>query len=142
VVAAIAEQAASFIHAQVNCYTHPLLEQLAERLARITPDGIDTFFFTNSGAEATEASVKLAKQATGRPNVIVFSGSFHGRTHLAMAMTTSRPATAPGTPAACRRVRVAVPGDRSGTLDDASTRALDDLRSPAPARPPRPRPRR
>ena len=60
------------------------------RLAAIAPDGIDTFFFANSGAEATEAAVKLAKQVTGRPNVIVFQGSFHGRTHLAMAMTTSK----------------------------------------------------
>ena len=54
-----------FIHAQANCYRHPLLEQLADRLAQITPHGIDTFFFANSGAEATEAAVKLAKQATG-----------------------------------------------------------------------------
>ena len=90
VVAAIQDQAARFIHAQVNCYTHTLLEQLADRLDEITPAGIDTFFFANSGAEATEGAVKLAKQATGRPNVIVFSGSFHGRTHLAMAMTTSK----------------------------------------------------
>lgn len=90
VVEAIQEQAGRFIHAQVNCYRHDLLEPLAERLAGITPAGIDTFFFANSGAEATEGSVKLAKQATGRPNVIVFQGSFHGRTHLAMAMTTSK----------------------------------------------------
>jgi len=90
VVAAIAEQAGRFVHAQVNCYRHDLLEPLAARLAGITPEGIDTFFFANSGAEATEAAVKLAKQATGRPNVIVFSGSFHGRTHLTMAMTTSK----------------------------------------------------
>ncbi|MBM3673836.1 MAG: aminotransferase class III-fold pyridoxal phosphate-dependent enzyme [Actinobacteria bacterium] len=90
VVAAIQEQAACFIHAQVNCYRHPLLERLATRLAEVTPAGIDTFFFANSGAEATEAAVKLAKQATGRPNVIVFSGSFHGRSHLTMAMTTSK----------------------------------------------------
>ncbi|MGZ4801733.1 MAG: aspartate aminotransferase family protein [Acidimicrobiia bacterium] len=90
VVAAIQEQAAKFIHAQVNCYRHPLLEQLGERLAGITPGGIDTFFFANSGAEATEAAVKLAKQVTGRQNVIVFSGSFHGRSHLTMAMTTSK----------------------------------------------------
>src|SRR5262245_57609754 len=90
VVAAIQEQAARFIHAQVNCYRHPLLEQLGERLAGVTPAGIDRFFYANSGAEITEAAVKLAKQATGRPNVIVFSGSFHGRTHLAMAMTTSK----------------------------------------------------
>ncbi len=90
VVAAIQEQAARFIHAQVNCYRHPLLDQLAERLASITPAGIDSFFFANSGAEATEAAVKLAKHATGRPNVIVFQGSFHGRSHLTMAMTTSK----------------------------------------------------
>ena len=90
VVEAIREQAGRFIHAQVNCYRHDLLEPLAERLAEITPEGIDTFFFANSGAEATEGAVKLAKQATGRPNVIVFQGSFHGRTHLAMAMTTSK----------------------------------------------------
>jgi 4-aminobutyrate aminotransferase len=90
VVAAIAAQAGRFVHAQVNCYRHDLLEPLAARLAEVTPDGIDTFFFANSGAEATEGAVKLAKQATGRPNVIVFQGSFHGRTHLAMAMTTSK----------------------------------------------------
>ena len=90
VVAAIQEQATKFIHAQVNCYTHTLLEALADRLDEVTPDGIDTFFFANSGAEATEGAVKLAKQATGRQNVIVFQGSFHGRTHLAMAMTTSK----------------------------------------------------
>ena len=90
VVAAIQRQAERFIHAQVNCYTHDLLEPLAARLAEITPPSIDTFFYANSGAEITEAAVKLAKQATKRPNVIVFSGSFHGRTHLAMAMTTSK----------------------------------------------------
>lgn len=90
VAAAIAAQAQRFIHAQVNVYRHDLLEPLAARLADLTPGAIDTFFFANSGAEITEAAVKLAKQVTGRPNVIVFSGSFHGRTHLAMAMTTSK----------------------------------------------------
>jgi 4-aminobutyrate aminotransferase len=90
VTAAIAEQAGRFIHAQVNCYRHDLLDPLADRLAEITPASIETFFYANSGAEITEAAVKLAKQATGRPHVIVFSGSFHGRTHLTMAMTTSK----------------------------------------------------
>jgi len=90
VVAAIQEQAARFIHSQVNCYRNPLVEELGARLAAITPPGIDTFFVTNSGAEATEAAVKLAKHATGRPNLVVFQGSFHGRTHLTMAMTTSK----------------------------------------------------
>ncbi|MSO87943.1 MAG: aminotransferase class III-fold pyridoxal phosphate-dependent enzyme [Acidimicrobiia bacterium] len=90
VVAAIQAQAARFIHAQVNVYRHDRLAELAGRLAAITPEPVDTFFFANSGAEATEGAVKLAKQATRRPNVIVFQGSFHGRTHLTMAMTTSK----------------------------------------------------
>lgn len=90
VVAAITEQAGRFIHAQVNCYRHDRLEPLAARLAAITPEGIDRFFFANSGAEATEAAVKLARQATGRPHIVVFEGSFHGRTAQAMAMTTSK----------------------------------------------------
>ncbi len=90
VVAAIQKQAATFIHSQVNCYRNPIVGQLADRLFEITPDGIDQFFFSNSGAEATEAAVKLARQATHRPNVIVMDGSFHGRTMLTMAMTTSK----------------------------------------------------
>ncbi len=90
VVDAIAAQAARFVHAQANVYTHDLMQPLAARLAELCPAGIDTFFYANSGAEITEAAVKLAKQATKRPNIIVFQGSFHGRTHQAMAMTTSK----------------------------------------------------
>lgn len=90
VVKAIAKQAGEFIHAQVNCYSHNLLQPLADELEKITPSGIDTFFYANSGAEATEAAVKLAKQASSKPNIIVFNGSFHGRTHMTMAMTTSK----------------------------------------------------
>ncbi len=90
VAAAIAAQAERFIHAQINVFTHDVAEPLATKLAEITPEGIDTFFFANSGAEITEAAVKLAKQATKRPNIVVFQGSFHGRTHMAMAMTTSK----------------------------------------------------
>ena len=103
VAAAIAEQAERFIHAQVNVYKHDLLEPLAAKLAELAPGAIDTFFFANSGAEITEASIKLAKQVTKRPNTIVFSSSFHGRTHLAMAMTTSKTAYRAGH-ARCRRV--------------------------------------
>lgn len=122
VVAAIQEQATKFIHAQVNCYTHTLLEELANRLSGITPDGIDTFFFANSGAEATEAAVKLAKQATGRPNVIVFSGSFHGRSHLTMAMTTSKTGYRAGHAPLPSGVFVApFPRSLGAVGDDAST---------------------
>jgi 4-aminobutyrate aminotransferase len=51
---------------------------------------LDGFFFSNSGAEAVEGAIKLARQATGRPNVIVFQGSFHGRTVGTMSLTTSK----------------------------------------------------
>jgi 4-aminobutyrate aminotransferase len=90
VVDAIRDQAARIVHAQVSCYRHDLLEPLATRLASVTPPAIDRFFFANSGAEAVEGAVKLARYATGRPNVVVMEGGFHGRTYLAMAMTTSR----------------------------------------------------
>lgn len=90
VVAAIQEQAAKFIHSQINCYRNPIVGELADRLFELTPDGIDQFFFCNSGAEATEAAVKLARQATKRPNIIVMDAAFHGRTMLSMAMTTSK----------------------------------------------------
>ncbi|MBI4759766.1 MAG: aminotransferase class III-fold pyridoxal phosphate-dependent enzyme [Chloroflexi bacterium] len=90
VVEAIREQAGSFIHAQANLVIHKPMLQLIEELRRIVPPSIDSFFFANSGAEALENAVKIAKVATGRQNVIVFSGSFHGRTHATMALTTSK----------------------------------------------------
>lgn len=90
VVAAIQEQAAKMLHGQVNVFYTRVLIDLAEELRTIVPAHINSFFFANSGAEATEAAVKLAKQVTKRPNIIVFQGSFHGRTHLTMGMTTSK----------------------------------------------------
>jgi 4-aminobutyrate aminotransferase len=90
VVKAIQEQAAKIIHSQANISYHLPMLQLVEELLPLVPPPLSSFYFSNSGAEITEGAVKLAKQATGRPNVIVFSGSFHGRTHLAMSMTTSK----------------------------------------------------
>jgi 4-aminobutyrate aminotransferase len=90
VVAAVKEQADQLLFGQMNCVIPPASVRLAELLNEVTPSHMDRFFFANSGAEATEGCVKLAKAATGRQNVIVFQGSFHGRTHLAMAMTTSK----------------------------------------------------
>ena len=90
VVSAIQEQANSLIFGQMNIVISPITVALAEALNEVTPEAIDCFFFSNSGAEAVEASVKLARQATGRKNVIVFQGSFHGRTAQTMAMTTSK----------------------------------------------------
>lgn len=90
VVEAIREQAGRIIHAQVNILYHEPLLRLVEVLREVVPAHLDSFFFSNSGAEALEGAVKLARHATGRPNVVVFQGSFHGRTNLTMAMTTSR----------------------------------------------------
>ncbi|MCB0165934.1 MAG: aspartate aminotransferase family protein [Anaerolineae bacterium] len=90
VVKAIQEQAAKIMHAQVNCYFHEPLIRVTERLNEVTPPHLDTFFLSNSGAEAVEGSVKLARHYTGRPNIIVFQGSFHGRTAQTMAMTTAK----------------------------------------------------
>jgi 4-aminobutyrate aminotransferase len=90
VVQAVQQQAARIMHAQVNCYYHTPLIRLSALLSEVTPAHLDTFFFANSGAEATEGAVKLARHITRRPNVIVFQGSFHGRTAQTMAMTTSK----------------------------------------------------
>lgn len=90
VVEAIREQAGLFLHAQVNLVIHKPILQLIEELRRIAPPSIDSFFFANSGAEALENAVKIAKSVTGRQNIIVFNGSFHGRTHATMALTTSK----------------------------------------------------
>jgi len=90
VVRAICEQASIVLHAQANIYYHQPLLRLAEELRSVLPRPLDTYFFSNSGAEAVEAAVKLARQATGRTNVIVFQGSFHGRTVGTMSLTTSK----------------------------------------------------
>jgi 4-aminobutyrate aminotransferase len=90
VVEAIRKQAGLLIHGQANLVTHkPMLELVAE-LRTIVPPSLDGYFFSNSGAEALEGALKLVRHATGRTNVIVFQGSFHGRTNATMAMTTSK----------------------------------------------------
>ena len=90
VVAAIQEQAARLIHGQANIVIHEPMIRLTEELSQILPPTLDTYFFSNSGAEAVEGAVKLARASTGKTNIIVFQGSFHGRTHATMAMTTSK----------------------------------------------------
>lgn len=90
VVRAIQEQAASLIFGQMNIVIPPATVALAEALNACTPPQLDSFFFSNSGAEAVEASIKLARHASGKRNIIVFQGSFHGRTAQTMAMTTSK----------------------------------------------------
>jgi 4-aminobutyrate aminotransferase len=90
VVEAIRQQAGLLLHGQANIAWHPPLLQLVAELQTIVPAHIDGFFFSNSGAEAVEGALKLARSATGRTNVIVFQGSFHGRTVGTMSLTTSK----------------------------------------------------
>ena len=93
VAAAIAEQASRIIHAQQNILYHQPGLELHDRLPRtfpgLRPAESAGLFLSNSGAEAIEAAVKLAKYANRRPAVIAFRGGFHGRTHGAMALTSS-----------------------------------------------------
>src|SRR4030066_2172409 len=90
IVKAIQKQAGLLIHGQANIVIHKPMLELVEELRTIVNPSIDGFFFTNSGAEAVEGAIKLARHATGRTNVIVFQGSFHGRTVGTMSLTTSK----------------------------------------------------
>ena len=90
VVAAVKEQAGLLLHGQVNIVMHIPMLELAKELRTILPAELDGYFFSNSGAEAIEGAVKLARAATGRPNIVVFQGSFHGRTIGTMSLTTSK----------------------------------------------------
>ncbi|WP_028648104.1 aspartate aminotransferase family protein [Nocardiopsis sp. CNT312] len=89
VVAAAQEQVATLVHAQYTTVMHRPLLKLTERLGDVLPEGVDRLFYVNSGSEAVEAALRLARQATGRQNAVVFQGSFHGRTMGAASLTTS-----------------------------------------------------
>lgn len=89
VVEAARRQVGSLIHGQYTTVMHRPLLELTERLGAVLPDGLDSLFFANSGSEAVEAALRLARQATGRPGIVVFHGGFHGRTVAAASMTTS-----------------------------------------------------
>lgn len=88
VVAAAHRQLDRVMHS--GCvFRYDTLVEAAERLRQITPDTIEKFGFANSGAEAVEAAVKLAKRTTGRQGVVTFRGAFHGRTMGSVSYTTS-----------------------------------------------------
>ncbi|MBT0566216.1 aspartate aminotransferase family protein [Williamsia sp. CHRR-6] len=89
VVAAAQEQCARVIHAQYTTVLHTPLLELTDKLGEVLPTGLDSVFYANSGSEAVEASIRLARMATGRPNIVVFQGGFHGRTVAAASLTTA-----------------------------------------------------
>jgi 4-aminobutyrate aminotransferase len=91
VTAALHDQADKLLHVSNGLgYLEPV-SRLAEMLAATLPERLDTVFFGNSGAEAIEGALKLARRATGRPAIIAFEGAFHGRTFGALSVTSSNP---------------------------------------------------
>jgi len=91
VVKAVQEQAARLVHISADFYYPPYVE-MAAKLAEIAPDGDDwQVFLTNSGTEAVEGAIKLARYATGRHRLIAFLGGFHGRSMGAVTLTASKP---------------------------------------------------
>ena len=92
VVKAIADQAGRFLHMSGTDFYYEQQVRLAEEIAAIVPiEGGVKSFFGNSGTEAIEAAIKLARFATGRSNILAFLGGFHGRTLGALAVTASKP---------------------------------------------------
>jgi 4-aminobutyrate aminotransferase/(S)-3-amino-2-methylpropionate transaminase len=92
VVEAVREQAGRYFHGMANIVTHEGYVALAEKLNQIVPvrEQKRRTMLVNSGAEALENTVKIARGASGRPNIIVFSGAFHGRTLLTGTMTSKK----------------------------------------------------
>ena len=89
VVEAAREQTGKVIHAQYTTVMHQPLLELTEKLGEVLPAGLDSVFYANSGSEAVEAAIRLARMATARPNIVVFQGGFHGRTVAAASLTTA-----------------------------------------------------
>lgn len=89
VVEAIQKQAALFLHTSINVVQYEHYIRLAEKLNSIVPGNFKKkTMFVNSGAEAVENALKIAKRFTGRNEIVTFNGAFHGRTHMTMALTS------------------------------------------------------
>ena len=92
VVAAIQKQAAELIHISGTDFYYENMVTLAQRLSKVAPmPGPHKVYYGNSGAEAIEAAIKLARYHTRRQHIIAFHGAFHGRTMGALSLTASKP---------------------------------------------------
>ena len=87
ILAAAREQMEKLVHCCSYLYPVPVVGRLAERLAGIAPGGLTKSFFANSGAEAVEGAMRLAKQATGRREIVALGFGFHGRTIGTLSIT-------------------------------------------------------
>jgi 4-aminobutyrate aminotransferase len=90
VVQAIKDAADGLMHGPSGVIMYESILRLADELAEIMPGDLDCFFFANSGTEAVEGALKLAKYVTKRPYVVSFTGGFHGRSLGALSVTTSK----------------------------------------------------
>lgn len=91
IIHAIKEQSNNIIHAQQNCFlSHTPQIELTKKLLTIMPNNLQSFFYVNSGSEATDNAIKIARQYTKKQNIIAFNGGFHGRTICAMSLTSSK----------------------------------------------------
>src|SRR5262249_47630071 len=128
VVAAIAAQAGRLLHSCFAVVPYEGYVALAERLCRITPgDFPKKAFLVNSGAEAVENAVKIARAYTGRQAIVCFTHAFHGRTQLALTLTAKLAYRNGYAPFAPEVYRAPYPYAYRGHDADASFRALDDL---------------
>ena len=91
VVEAVQRQAAELVHMSGTDFYYENMVELAQKLEAVTPGGPKRVFYSNSGTEAIEAALKLARYATRRPYFIAFHGCFHGRTFGSLSLTASRP---------------------------------------------------
>ncbi|MDM5339495.1 aspartate aminotransferase family protein [Fictibacillus enclensis] len=90
VVEAIKKGADELMHGPSGVIMYESILKLAKELTTVLPQGLDCFFFANSGTEAIEGAIKLAKHVTRRPYVVSFTGCFHGRSLGALSVTTSK----------------------------------------------------
>lgn len=132
VIEAVERQARTLVHTSVVAHLPPAIE-LAERIGEHTPFlDVPQVFFSNSGAEAVDGALKLARRTTGRGGVVCFGGAFHGRTLAATSLTTAKEKYRAGYEPLLPEVHIAPyayplrhGGEREAT--DAALRALDEL---------------
>jgi acetylornithine/LysW-gamma-L-lysine aminotransferase len=118
VVAAVKAQAEQLITCH-SCYYNDKRAEFIEKLVKITPKGLDKAFLSNSGAESIECAIKLARKATGKPEIIALMGAFHGKTMGALSATWDKKYREPFMPLVPEIKHV--PPDNADKLRDAIT---------------------
>ena len=91
IIKSVEHQIPKIVHAQQNCFlSHIEQENLINKMLEILPNSHNNIFFTNSGSEATDNAIKIARMVTKKPNIIAIQGCFHGRTFCGMSLTSSK----------------------------------------------------